>query len=832
MNAPKTPDPGSLDQVFDLPVAGLRCAGCVAKVERAVAALPGVRSAQANFAAARLRVVGGRLCDVVAALAAIGYPAVLSQTELLVVGLHCASCISRVEAALTAVPGVASAAANLATGQVLVRHAPGAVDPAQLVLAVQAAGYQVAPQAGDTQAAGAVLADRLSARALENRKAANDALLAALGAAPLFIRDMAGHVMLLRPGARGMAMAAPSLAWTLISLALAGFVLAVPGRALILRGLKALSRGAPDMDSLVSVGAVTAFGASLLSAFGPPGLRIGAYFETSALIITLILTGRWLEGRARGRMSEAIEKLAALQARTATRLTPDGDEEEVAIEAIRPGDRVLVRPSDRLPVDGVIVDGRSFLDESLLTGEPMPVERGPGASVVGGTMNGSGALKICVTHIGRETVLAQIGRLVQSAQMTKPRVQALVDKASGVFTPLVFALSLLTLAGWLVLAPQAGLAFALTCALSVLVIACPCAMGLATPTSIMVALGRGAQLGLLFRDGGALESLAAARIVVFDKTGTLTEGKPVLTDVEPADGVTQSGLLSLIAGAEALSEHPLAKALVVGARDRGAAPAAVTNFTARTGGGVEAQTDKGRLIIGSLGFLGGEGVASGAWAARVDALAAQGKTPVLAALDREVIGLVAVSDPVRAGAVETLAALKARGLKTALASGDHALTVGAVAALVDVTLFRAACSPADKAEWIRALRKHYGPVVFVGDGVNDAPALAAADAGLAIGSGTDIALESAGVILPGGDPRLVLTALDLARATRANIAQNLVWAFAYNVLLMPLAAGLFYPAFGLRLTPAPAAGAMALSSLTVLFNALRLKAFHRGKETW
>jgi len=811
-------------QPIDLPVLGMTCASCVGRVEKAIAAVPGVARAFVNLAAGRAHVEfnsEGQIPAVVEAIRKAGYEPLERTIDLKVEGMTCASCVGRVERALRAAPGVLSAQVNLATERATVTMLEG-VDATALVSAVEEAGYNATP----ILEASPDLSDReREARAAEISALKRAVVFSGLATLPLFLIEMGRHLI---PGVHHLlADTIGEQPWRLISFALATLVLFGPGLRFYRKGVPNLIRRTPDMNSLVVLGATAAFAYSSVATFAPALLPAGAnhvYFEAAAVIVTLILVGRLFEAQAKGRTSEAIKRLMTLQAKTA-HVERDGAVREIPIAEVVAGDVVVVRPGERIPVDGEVLDGASYVDESMITGEPVPVEKRAGAGVVGGTVNKTGAFRFRATKVGAATLLAQIVRMVEAAQGAKLPIQAMVDRVTSWFVPAVIAAAALTFLTWLVLGPSPALSFALVNAVAVLIIACPCAMGLATPTSIMVGTGRAAELGVLFRRGEALQGLRDVQAVAFDKTGTLTLGHPALTDVILADGFTEADVLSAVAAVERNSEHPIAQALVEGAQARGLAIPEAVDFNALPGFGAEAIVEGRRVQVGADRYMETLGVSVSIFQTQSEQLAQQAKTPLYVAVDGRLAALLAVADPIKDSAPQALAALRAAGLKIVMITGDHRRTATAVGEQLELDEIVAEVLPEGKVAGIVALQARYGRVAFVGDGVNDAPALASAEIGIAMGAGTDIAIESADVVLMRGDLRGVATAIDLSRSVIRNIRQNLIWAFGYNVVLIPVAAGLLYPAFGLLLSPMVAAGAMALSSISVLANALRLRTF-------
>lgn len=752
------------------------------------------------------------------------HPSQLETVRLAIEGMTCASCVGRVERALRTVPGVTEARVNLATERAVVE---GSGDARLLIQVIGEAGYT------------ARLIDRASSREVDDA-ARKDAEQAALKRAvilsialtlPVFALEMGSHLI---PGVHHLIMRTIGMQWNwIIQFALTTLVILGPGRRFYQHGFPALFRLAPDMNSLVAVGTLAAYAYSLVATFMPtllPAAAVNVYYEAAAVIVTLILIGRFLEARAKGRASQAIQRLIGLQARTA-RVRRDEGTAEIALGEVAPGDVVEVRPGERVPVDGEVIEGDSYVDESMITGEPVPVAKTTGSAVVGGTVNQNGALAFRATAVGESTVLAQIIRMVEEAQGSKLPIQALVDKVTLWFVPAVIGVALLTFLVWLAFGPEPALTFALVNAVAVLIIACPCAMGLATPTSIMVGTGRGAEMGVLFRKGEALQLLRDAKVVALDKTGTLTEGRPVLTDLDVAEGFDRAQVLARVAAVEAKSEHPVARAIVAAAQAESLVLPAVAAFTSETGFGVKAVVDGVAVEIGADRYMRRLGLDVAAFAAIAERLGDEGKSPLYAAIGGKLAAVIAVADPIKDTTPEAIAALHALRLKVAMITGDNRRTADAIARRLGIDEVVAEVLPEGKVEAVRRLRAIHGHLVFVGDGINDAPALAEAEVGLAIGTGTDIAIEAADVVLMSGSLQGVSNAIALSKGTIRNIRQNLFWAFAYNTALIPVAAGVLYPAYGILLSPIFAAGAMALSSVFVLGNALRLRRFRSPAAT-
>ncbi|WP_283603241.1 heavy metal translocating P-type ATPase [Serratia proteamaculans] len=810
---------------LSLPVDGMTCASCVGRVERALKAVPGVQTASVNLATERADLTFTGAADPQAAVRAIesaGYAVREETTELAIEEMTCASCVGRVEKALTQLPGVLEASVNLATERARVRHLAGVVAITDLEAAVEKAGYKTRRLSAATAGADDQDTER---REHEARGLRRSLLIAATLTLPVFILEMGSHLV---PAMHHwvMQVLGQQTSWYL-QFVLATLVLFGPGLRFFRKGIPALLRGAPDMNSLVSVGTAAAYGYSVVATFVPEVLPQGTanvYFEAAAVIVSLILLGRTLEARAKGRTSQAIKRLVGLQAKTA-RVERNGETLEIPLDQVTTGDIVLVRPGEKVPVDGEVVEGTSYVDESMITGEPVPVQKNVGADVVGGTINKTGAFSFRVTKIGANTVLAQIIRLVEEAQGSKLPIQALVDKVTLWFVPAVMAAAALTFLIWLIFGPDPALTFALVNAVAVLIIACPCAMGLATPTSIMVGTGRAAELGVLFRKGEALQALRDVSVIALDKTGTLTKGRPELTDLVPAEGFEHDEVLALVAAVETRSEHPIAEAIVAAARQRNMTLAAIESFDATPGFGVTASVAGRTVAVGADRFMTQLGLDVSQFQQTAQRLGEQGKSPLYAAIDGRLAAVIAVADPIKDSTPEAIKALHALGLKVAMITGDNAATAAAIAKQLGIDEVAAEVLPDGKVEALKKFRLNGARVAFVGDGINDAPALAEADVGLAIGTGTDVAIEAADVVLMSGDLRGVPNAIALSQATIRNIKQNLFWAFAYNAVLIPVAAGALYPLNGTLLSPIFAAAAMALSSVFVLGNALRLKRF-------
>ncbi len=813
-------------------VEGMTCANCSGRVERVIKRLPGIAEANVNLATEKANVVvddnGPAIDELFGQVEKAGYHPVAERFEIGVGGMTCANCSSRIERKLRALPGVLEAGVNLATERAAVSYLPDVLGPEAMSEAIRSAGYEPRSLTADDGA--------IEDRAIEDRESA--ARAAEIDGLKRSVRLAAGFTVPLIAVAMGRMI--PGLGeamlaifaepvWMAIELILAAPVLLWAGRRFFVHGWAEIRHLGPGMNSLVMLGASAAFLYSIFALAVPsifPAGTAKTYFEAAGVIVTLILIGRLLEAIARGRTSEAIRKLMWLRPETA-RVIRDGEEFEVAFDAIVLGDIVAVRPGERVPIDGVVSDGESFVDESMITGEPVPVAKRAGDEVVGGTVNKAGAFSFTVTRIGADTTLSRIVRMVEEAQGAKPPIQRLADRIAAVFVPSAIAVAVAAFAIWLVFGPPPALSFAFVTAVSVLLIACPCAMGLATPTAIMVGTGRGADFGVLIRNGAALETLARVDVVALDKTGTLTRGQPELTDfLDPAgEGEASDEVLALVAAAEQRSEHPVAEAIVRAARERGLTLAAVDGFDVEPGYGIGAQIAGRRITVGADRYMARLGIDISGTEDTAAALAGAAKTPLYAAIDGQLAALVAVADPIKDGSKEAVAALGRLGFEVAMVTGDNRRTAEAIAAEAGIDEVMAEVLPDQKAGEIKRLQSTGRKVAFVGDGINDAPALAQADVGIAIGTGTDIAIEAGDVVLMTGDLGAIVDAAALARKTLRTIHGNFFWAYAYNVALIPLAAGAFYPFFGILLDPMLAAAAMSISSVFVVTNSLRIRRF-------
>ncbi|HOM83275.1 MAG TPA: heavy metal translocating P-type ATPase [Armatimonadota bacterium] len=814
----------------ELELSGMTCASCAARIEKSLSRLEGVRAASVNFATGKASVEydPARLeeSDLVQRVENAGYGARVAGTGeasgearilLEIDGITCAACVARIERALSRVPGVHHAEVNLATRQATVRYDPARTQPARLEEAVERAGYTVLETARPEEALPVPREEdelsRLRSRLFFSIPAAGVVMVLSMVPWP-------GHVPPAWAGWLMLALATPVQFWA--------------GGSFYAQAWAAARHGTTNMSTLIAFGTSAAFFYSLVALLFPTAIapegHAPLYFDTSAAIIALILLGRTLEARAKGQASQAIRRLVGLRPRTA-RVVRDGTEVDLPIDDVQVGDVVVVRPGEKIPVDGEVLEGASAVDESMVTGESIPVEKHPGDLVIGATLNRAGTFRFRATRVGKETMLAQIIRLVEEAQARKAPIQHLADVVASYFVPAVIAIAVLTFLGWYafgsayVPAGQTRFTFALLLFVAVVIIACPCSLGLATPTAILVGTGKGAELGILIRGGEALQIAERLDAIILDKTGTLTRGEPWVTDIIPAGGVDSTELLRLAASVERGSEHPLGEAVVREAQAQGLALAPAQEFEALPGRGVRARVDERALWLGSPRLLAERGLELGPLGEAVRRLTEAGKTPLCVADEDRVLGVLAVADTLKPGAAEAVARLRQMGLEVVLLTGDNRRTAEAVAREAGIDRVLAEVLPGEKAEEVRRLQAVGKRVAMVGDGINDAPALAAADIGIAIGTGTDVAIESSDITLVRGDVRSIADAIALSRATMRTIRQNLFWSFFYNSALIPLAAGALYPSLGILLNPMLAAAAMAFSSVSVVLNSLRLRRF-------
>jgi len=810
---------GGKAQRIDLPVRGMSCAGCAANIQKNLGALEGVDKANVNFATSMATVIFDpdvvKPVEFASRIREIGYDVGTVTAEIPIEGIVCASCVRKIETALLELRGVVKASVNLATGRARVEYLPAETHISELKRTIESTGYKVLEVPADVETEDL----ERTMRQKEYRRLKLRFISGIILAIVIFIGSM-----------RHWFPWAPRFLNNFYVL----WALTTPVQFLIgwpfLRGAwKSFRHRSADMNTLVAVGTLSAYLYSAAATFFPgffrqAGVAPAVYFDTSAFIIALILFGRLLEARAKGQTSEAIRKLAGLQPRTA-RLVRGGEEIDIPIGEVQVGDLVVVRPGERVPVDGSVEDGRSTVDESMITGESMPVTKTPGSEVVGGTLNRSGSFRFRATKVGKDTVLARIIRLVQEAQGSKAPIQRLADVIAGYFVPIVISIAVATFVVWFDFGPAPALTFALLNFVAVLIIACPCALGLATPTAVMVGTGKGAENGILIKGGESLETVHRVDTVVFDKTGTLTKGEPEVTDLVALPSFTEEELLRLAAAAERRSEHPLGEAVLEKARGRGYAIGEPLEFQAIEGHGVEATVEKRKILLGNSKLLADRGVETGGLEEKAEELSAEGKTVIFAAIDGKPAGLLAVADTLKDHSVEAVAGLRKLGLEVIMLTGDHRKTAEAIAAQLGIDRVIPEVLPENKVREIKNLQAAGRRVAMVGDGINDAPALAQADVGIAIGTGTDIAMEASDITLIRDDLRAVASAIALSKRTLKVIKQNLFWAFFYNVVGIPVAAGVLYPFFGLLLNPILASAAMAFSSVSVVSNSLRLRRF-------
>ena len=806
-------------------IEGMTCASCAQTVEKAAQKLPGVKTANVNLATEKMNIQFDSSAlteaDIQKAVADAGYTAISNTVKKTfnIEGMTCASCAQTIEKATQKLRGVNLSSVNLATEKLVVEYDPGMVNLTDIIKAVMDSGYE----AHEEVATADTVDQDKEKKQKEIKSLWNRFLISALFTAPLLYIAM-GHLVnaplpdFINP------MMNPE-AFAIVQLVLTLPVVAVNSK-IYRNGFKALSKGHPNMDSLISLGTSAAFlygvFATVMIFRGEVAYANELYYETAAVILALIVLGKYLETLTKGKTSEAIKKLMGLAPKTAL-VVRNGKESEISIDEVVVGDIIVVRPGGKMPVDGVVIEGLTSVDESMLTGESIPVEKSVGDAIIGASINKNGTIRYKATKVGKDTALSQIIKLVEDAQGSKAPIAKMADIISGYFVPIVIAIAILSALAWY-FAGQTGV-FALTIAISVLVIACPCALGLATPTAIMIGTGKGAEHGVLFKSGTALETTHKLNTIVFDKTGTITEGKPKVTDIITAEGISETELLTLSASAEKGSEHPLGEAIVNSAEEKGLAFLKTETFNAIPGHGIEVTINGQHLLLGNKKLMDERHIGLGNLASASDALASQGKTPMYIAKDGKIAGIIAVADTVKESSLRAIKKLHKMGIEVAMITGDNKRTAEAIAKQVGIDRVLSEVLPEDKANEVKKLQDEGKKVGMVGDGINDAPALAQADVGIAIGSGTDVAIESADVVLMRSDLMDVPTAVELSKSTIRNIKENLFWAFAYNILGIPFAMGVVYAFGGPLLSPVIAAAAMSFSSISVLLNALRLKGF-------
>lgn len=806
-------------------IDGMTCASCAQTVEKAAQKLPGVKTANVNLATEKMNIQFDSSAlteaDIQKAVADAGYTAISNTVKKTfnIEGMTCASCAQTIEKATQKLRGVNLSSVNLATEKLVVEYDPGMVNLTDIIKAVMDSGYE----AHEEVATADTVDQDKEKKQKEIKSLWNRFLISALFTAPLLYIAM-GHLVnaplpdFINP------MMNPE-AFAIVQLVLTLPVVAVNSK-IYRNGFKALSKGHPNMDSLISLGTSAAFlygvFATVMIFLGEVAYANELYYETAAVILALIVLGKYLETLTKGKTSEAIKKLMGLAPKTAL-VVRNGKESEISIDEVVVGDIIVVRPGGKMPVDGVVIEGLTSVDESMLTGESIPVEKSVGDAIIGASINKNGTIRYKATKVGKDTALSQIIKLVEDAQGSKAPIAKMADIISGYFVPIVIAIAILSAIAWY-FAGQTGV-FALTIAISVLVIACPCALGLATPTAIMIGTGKGAEHGVLFKSGTALETTHKLNTIVFDKTGTITEGKPKVTDIITAEGISETELLTLSASAEKGSEHPLGEAIVNSAEEKGLAFLKTETFNAIPGHGIEVTINGQHLLLGNKKLMDEWHIGLGNLASASDALASQGKTPMYIAKDGKIAGIIAVADTVKESSLRAIKKLHKMGIEVAMITGDNKRTAEAIAKQVGIDRVLSEVLPEDKANEVKKLQDEGKKVGMVGDGINDAPALAQADVGIAIGSGTDVAIESADVVLMRSDLMDVPTAVELSKSTIRNIKENLFWAFAYNILGIPFAMGVVYAFGGPLLSPVIAAAAMSFSSISVLLNALRLKGF-------
>jgi Cu+-exporting ATPase len=807
---------------LDLSISGMHCASCVARIEKALAQADGVKEARVNLATENASILYDPAKTVplhfTKVIQDLGFGVKKEKIVLPIQGMSCASCVNRIETTLNQIPGVIQANVNLALQNATVDITPGKVTVRDLAREVEALGYKV-PHIEE----GPGIDKEKLTREEEVKNLKQKFLAGLILIIPIFVLMYWDHLGL-------------STLWVLGKKT--NFILQLLFQTPVqfwigwqfYKGAWATAKHkTTDMNTLIAVGTSAAYGYSVLATFFPnlfvvKGLAPEVYFDTAGAIIVIILLGRLLEARAKGRTSEAIKKLLGLQPKAAI-IVRDEQELEIPIEDVQIGDIVIVRPGGKVPVDGTVVGGNSSVDESMVTGEAIPVEKKIGDEVIGATINKTGTFKFKATKVGKETMLAQIVKLVEEAQGSKPPIARLADQIASYFVPAVMGIAFLTFIVWFSFGPEPALTYALLNFVAVMIIACPCALGLATPTSIMVGTGKGAEMGVLIRTGDALETAHKLTTIVLDKTGTITKGAPSVTDIIPAEGYNKEDILGLAASAEKFSEHPLGEAVLNKTKELKLTIADPAHFQAFPGQGIEAETGGKEVLLGNANFMKTKGVGFNGMQTKSELLSSEGKTTMFIAVKRKIAGIIAVADTLKPESKEAIAAFRDLGLEIIMITGDSRRTTESIAREVTIDRILAEVLPQDKAAEVKKLQAEGKIVAMVGDGINDAPALAQADIGIALGTGTDVAIESADITLISGDLRGVVTAITLSKATIRNIKQNLFWAFAYNTILIPVAAGALFPFFKILLSPIFAAAAMGLSSVTVVSNALRLRKF-------
>lgn len=807
-------------------IEGMSCASCAQAVEKAVADLSGVKTANVNLATEKLTVsynqeaVSEKMIE--KAVSDAGYQAIQNsiQKSFTIEGMSCASCSQTVEKAVNQLSGVEQVTVNLATEKMLVSYDPTVLTTGEIITAVSDAGYDTEEE---------IRTNETIDKEREKKQEQIQGMwrrfwLSAMFTIPLLYVAMGHMIGLPLPKMIDPMMHATNFAFLQLILTLPVIYF---GRSFFIIGFKSLAKGHPNMDSLVALGTSAAFFYSLYGTvmifFGDHQFAMALYYESAAVILTLITLGKYFEAVSKGKTSEAIKKLMGLAPKTA-RVVRDGKEIEVAIDAVQVGDIVVVRPGEKIPVDGIVITGNTSIDESMITGESIPVEKKAGDNIIGASMNKNGHIEFKATKVGKDTALAQIIKLVEDAQGSKAPIAKLADKISGVFVPIVIGLAVFSGLAWYFLGQESWI-FALTIMISVLVIACPCALGLATPTAIMVGTGKGAENGVLIKSGDALETTHKIETIVFDKTGTITEGKPKVTDIITVDGMDKDELLRLAASAEQGSEHPLGEAIVNRAKDKKLVFVKPDYFQAIPGHGIEVTIENSQFLLGNKKLMKKNSIDLADLVSASDELAEQGKTPMYIAKDQKIAGIIAVADTIKENSLQAIRKLHQMGIEVVMITGDNKRTAEAIAKQVEIKRVLSEVLPEDKAAEVKKLQDEGKKVAMVGDGINDAPALAQATIGIAIGSGTDVAIESADIVLMRSDLMDVPTAIELSKATIRNIKENLFWAFAYNVLGIPVAMGVLHLFGGPLLNPMIAGAAMSFSSVSVLLNALRLKRF-------